>query len=435
MEKKIINAIDYDITSLVADCIRHGIDIATQETEKDWKMLAHAFRALDIDETSFVTVSRIHGDASERESRAAYRYAKRQYFTREQAAQKILYFASRAGIKIWDYLPLAKQEEAKAEWKRQEKTAAIRRTDRALQILRGQMPTPPATPQPEATEEAPKEYLSPGLIEQSVRIVGQTALYKFMLSEFGETVSSIFASYHVGGCKWYEQPHGLTTAFPLIDALGNLHDFQLAGFTPEGKSAIFPTGGKVRNWALSRMGKSESRPGFCFFGEHLLQQRPTAEVAIVEAPKTALIAALCYPQFVWVACLSKMWLNSAVSCEPIKNRKILLFPDRDGVEVWKAKAHELTAAGYDVGVSDVMEQYPGEGGDDLADIILRHRHGTQQPPEAPKVDTPTKSPDKIEAEALFEEMKKSYPALAELAEKFDLEPISVEPYRCQNQNE
>lgn len=435
MEQRIINAIDYDINSLVADCIRHGIDIATQETEKDWKMLAHAFRALDIDETSFVAVSRIHGDATERESRAAYRYAKRQYFTREQAAQKILYFASRAGIKIWDYLPLAKQEAAKAEWKRQENTAAIRRTDRALQILRGQMTTPPATPQAEATKEAPKEYLSPGLIEQSERIAGQTALYKFMLSEFGEAARSIFAAYHVGGCKWYEQPHGLTTAFPLIDALGNLHDFQLAGFTPEGKSATFPSGGKVRNWALSRMGKSESRPGFCFFGEHLLHQRPTAEVAIVEAPKTALIAALCYPQFVWVACLSKMWLNSAVNCEPIKNRKIWLFPDRDGVEVWEAKARELAAAGYDVGVSDVMEQYPGESGDDLADIILRHRHGTQQPPEAPKADTPTKSPDKLEAEALFEEMKKSYPALAELAEKFDLEPISVEPYRCQNENE
>ncbi len=48
---------------------------------------------------------------------------------------------------------------------------------------------------------SPERISNPGLIEQSERIVGQTTLYKFMLSEFGEAVRSIFSDYRVGGCK------------------------------------------------------------------------------------------------------------------------------------------------------------------------------------------------------------------------------------------
>lgn len=432
IETNIIKPTDYDIASLVDDCIAHGIDIATQETEKEWKMLAHAFRALDIDETSFVVASRIHGDATERESRAAYRYAKRNYYTQEQAAQKILYFASRAGVKIWDYLPVSKQEEAKAAWRDHERTATARRTDRALQILRGQMPTAPAKME-QPKQEPEKEFLTPGLIAQAEAMNEQTAFYKFMLSKFGDIVKPVFAAYHVGGCKWFEQPHGLASAFPLIDRDGNLHDFQLAGFKPDGKSATYPSGDKARNWALSRMGKSESRPGFCFFGENLLKERPTAPVAIVEAPKTCIVAALHYPQYVWLACLSKMWLNSAVDCEPLRNREIWLFPDRDGVAVWNDKANELKAGGYNVGVSDFLEQHPGEKNDDIADILIRWHDGKRE-----QIQTETKarlSPDRAEAVQAFEQMKAQYPALAEFAEKFDLEPISVEPYRLQNEKE
>lgn len=432
IETNIIKPTDYDVTSLVADCIAHGIDIATQETEKEWKMLAHAFRALDIDETSFVVVSRIHGDATERESRAAYRYAKRNYYTREQAAQKILYFASRAGVKIWDYLPVSKQEEAKAAWREQERMATTCRTDRALQILRGQMPPAPAKIE-QPKQESEKEYLNPGLIAQAQAMNEQTAFYKFMLSKFGDGVKPVFAVYRVGGCKWFEQSHGLASAFPLIDYNGNLHDFQLAGFKPDGKSATYPSGDKARNWALSRMGRSESRPGFCFFGENLLRKRPTAPVAIVEAPKTCIVAALHYPQYVWLACLSKMWLNSAVSCEPLKGREIWLFPDRDGIDVWNDKAKELKAEGYNVGVSNYLERHPGEKNDDIADILIRWHDGKQAQIQ---IETEARlSPDKAEAKRMFEQMKVQYPALAELAEKFDLEPIRVEPYRDQKQNE
>ncbi len=430
---RVIEPTDYDIISLVADCISHGIDIATQETEKEWKMLAHAFKVMGIDEASFVAASRLHGDATEKESRAAYKNAKRNYLTQTAAAQKILYFARRSGVKIWDYLPEAKQAEAKAAWREAERTETTRRTHRALSILRGQTPPAPVESKPQQ-EQTPKEYLSPGLIAQVESLTEQTTLYKFLLAEFGGDIKNTLAAYHVGGCKWYEQPHGLTTAFPLIDIAGNIHDFQLSAFDPNGHGSKYPSGDKVKNWALARMGKSESRAGMCFFGEHLLTERPAAPVAICEAPKTAIIAAACYPGFVWLACLSLLWLNSAVNCEPLRGREIWLFPDRDGLQLWQDKAAELRKAGYNVGVSDYLEQNPGEPKDDLADIVLRFRHGEQNAPPPPRQEQRL-SPDRAEAVALWEQMKQAHPELQELEDKFDLEPISVEPYRCQNENE
>lgn len=128
------------------------------------------------------------------------------------------------------------------------------------------------------------------------------------------------------------------------------------------------------------------------------------------------------------------WINTAISVEPLRNRVVWLFPDRDGAEAWNDKAKELKSIGIDAGLSDFMEHHPGEPKDDIADILLRLNHGEQPtPPEdAEKSDTRL-SPDKAEAYKVFEEIKRKYPAWIKIAEELQLEPIRVEPLKTENE--
>jgi hypothetical protein len=64
----------------------------------------------------------------------------------------------------------------------------------------------------------------------------------------------------------------------------------------------------------------------CFFGEHLLKSDPNKPVAIVESEKTALIASIYLPQYIWLAIGSLSYLN-VKRCVPLSGRSVTLFPD------------------------------------------------------------------------------------------------------------
>jgi hypothetical protein len=67
------------------------------------------------------------------------------------------------------------------------------------------------------------------------------------------------------------------------------------------------------------------------FGEHLLIDK-TKPVAIVESEKTAVIASVYLPQFIWVAVGSLTNLN-AEKCNVLKGRTVTLFPDLNGFDI------------------------------------------------------------------------------------------------------
>ena len=73
--------------------------------------------------------------------------------------------------------------------------------------------------------------------------------------------------------------------------------------------------GKLPFWTwahseLIRSGllKTDFNLNQCFFGEHLLLNNKKP-VAVVESEKTAVIASICFPEFVWLAVGSKQNLN------------------------------------------------------------------------------------------------------------------------------
>lgn len=68
----------------------------------------------------------------------------------------------------------------------------------------------------------------------------------------------------------------------------------------------------------------------CLFGEHLLRDK-AKPIAIVESEKTAIIASVYLPQFIWLAVGSLTNLN-AEKCSVLKGRTVTLFPDLNGFE-------------------------------------------------------------------------------------------------------
>lgn len=109
----------------------------------------------------------------------------------------------------------------------------------------------------------------------------------------------------------------------------------------------------------------------CLFGEHLLKERPDAEVCLVESEKTAIIAAAIYPDKVWLATGGSHGLTME-KCACLAGSRVILFPDTGMYKEWSNKA---VIIGLDVmcesfRVDDTLESMGAELGSDIADYLV-----------------------------------------------------------------
>ncbi|MGI4761958.1 MAG: DUF6371 domain-containing protein [Janthinobacterium lividum] len=117
----------------------------------------------------------------------------------------------------------------------------------------------------------------------------------------------------------------------------------------------------------------------CLFGlpqlALALEHQP---VALVESAKTAILASPYLPQYVWLATMGLGMLTEE-RLSPIKNRRIVLFPDAGAYPRWNERATILRRKGFDITVSGGLEQCVTEEerrtGLDLADVFLREWRG------------------------------------------------------------
>lgn len=124
--------------------------------------------------------------------------------------------------------------------------------------------------------------------------------------------------------------------------------------------------------------KTDVKP--CLFGLHLLDKYKTLnrqQVCIVESEKTALLMSIAYgnnPCQVWMACGGVENINRD-KLKPIieQKRDIILYPDRDGIPKWKAKAENLHYDRVTVDCKPVTEWWRPEDGEkaDIADVVIR----------------------------------------------------------------
>jgi hypothetical protein len=212
------------------------------------------------------------------------------------------------------------------------------------------------------------DFIAPEHLHATLGNYDQNAFVQFLLNLFpdcGDEIQSVLNKYFIGTFENY-------TCFPYLDQLNRICRAKLIKFNQA-------TGKRLKgDYDTSSLpAKLKLKENFqykqIFFGEHLLLKYPDKPVAIVEAEKTAIIASLCFPEFVWLGSNSKTWLKPE-RLKRLGNRQIILCPDADGFDQWQSVAADAQRQGLNVKVSALIENHATDeqraDGYDLADYLI-----------------------------------------------------------------
>jgi Domain of unknown function (DUF6371) len=256
----------------------------------------------------------------------------------------------------------------------------------------------PVTPQPKPVSFIPVELFKQSLqIEKTVTQVAETNHFvQFLINLFGvEIARQLVGRYFIATSKHWNG----ATVFWQIDTQRKVRTGKIMLYSPT-------TGKRVKNlelpvyWVHKALKQPEFELRQCLFGEHLLIEKDEdgkiipiekrKHVAIVESEKTAVIASVYLPKFVWVAVGSLTNLN-AEKCSILKGRTVTLFPDLNGFDKWSSKARELSHLA-NFTVSDLLERKATEAerkqGFDLADYLIKYDYKEFAIPEPEATEPP-----------------------------------------------
>lgn len=244
-------------------------------------------------------------------------------------------------------------------------------------------PAPRPKPQPLPMLEISKGYVRPGRIEID-NLVCWIASVPWDGAQQAR-ILEVLEEYHIGHSRW-----GFTM-FWQIDKEGRVRTGKMMKYKTDGhrdKESKYNF-----DWVHSLMNrqhlidtdKVEVKP--CLFGLHLLNKYKGADVCIVESEKTAIIMAIAYGNHVkqvWMACGGLQNISKEKLAPIMKEgRRIVLYPDRDGVKEWEKKAHELDYLNITVDARPVREWWKPCDGEkaDIADVVVRSitEHQRKQP--------------------------------------------------------
>lgn len=308
--------------------------------------------------------------------------------------------------------------------------------------VRRSTPRPPQPPPPPLTKRYwPLEWVRAYMADETDAFVrwlytlpwdpAQRARLPKVLKHYGVGHSHIVESQRDGSCKTHD-----FTIFWQCDEQARLHNGHLMKYHPEGHPKFgrrikededtYPT-----SWIHARMKRAKTNPfnpdtdeaSYCLFGQHLMAACPNATINIVESEKTAIIMATAYGGSVlnlWMACYGIGNLTNANRLlQPLidQNKRIVLYPDHDGVEKWKKAAKEINYERLQVNTDPVLKWWTPEDGEkaDIADIILRFLRDGRR-------DYMAKRDPR---QQLLDQWRHDYPAFDTLADRFNLQPTPI----------
>ena len=224
----------------------------------------------------------------------------------------------------------------------------------------------------------PATFIPIEVFKSSLKDYETNQFVKYLISLFDEDVTvRLISRYYLGSSSHWNG----ATVFWQIDVKGNVRTGKIMLYSPT-------TGKRVKNlelpvyWVHKALKQPEFELRQCLFGEHLLIDK-TKPVAIVESEKTAVIASVYLPQFIWVAVGSLTNLN-AEKCSILLGRNVILFPDLNGFEKWSSKAKEFSHLAI-LAVSDLLERKATDEerkkGLDIADYLIKFNYKSFVLPE------------------------------------------------------
>jgi DNA-directed RNA polymerase subunit RPC12/RpoP len=178
-----------------------------------------------------------------------------------------------------------------------------------------------------------------------------------------DEVRNSFKKYQVGTSKMYNG----ATVFWQMDNTGNIRTGKIMAYD-------IATGGRIKdenisyvNWVHSVLKKPNYNLKQCLFGLHLLNDI-VKQVAIVESEKTAIIMSIEFPNYTWMSTGSLQGFKYEYLA-PLKGTTIIAFPDKGGYAQWQKTADILNEKGFDIKVSQFLENNEYDDSWDLVDIL------------------------------------------------------------------
>lgn len=226
------------------------------------------------------------------------------------------------------------------------------------------------------------EHIEPSFIDKNYfnhsveanTLGNEDNLSKFLIQQFGNNKAhEIKNKYHIGKSSLWKG----ATVFWQMDANGKIRTGKIMHYDSITGKRIKRRNDWVHNQLKERGHISSFNLVQCYFGEHLLARCPKSPIAIVESEKTAIICSLYFPEMLWLASGSLQGISINKS-KVLKGRKVFLFPDLKGLDLWLKKAKELRQQlGLNVRVFDWLEKNANskqiDQGLDLADFLIQNR--------------------------------------------------------------
>jgi hypothetical protein len=214
-------------------------------------------------------------------------------------------------------------------------------------------------------------YFDTVLKEKTLCQYYKNDLYNFLETKFDkETIQKIFIKYNVGTSNHW----GGSTIFWQVDYWGKVRSGKIMKYSKV-------TGKRIKGekplitWVHSLLKLKDFNLVQVVFGEHLLRDTKSDDViCIVESEKTAIICALVYPQFIWIA-TGSLYQFKTNNLKRLKGRHVIVFPDTDFYSLWLQKAKEISKdIATDIHISDFLMNITitknQEDGYDLADYLI-----------------------------------------------------------------
>jgi len=173
------------------------------------------------------------------------------------------------------------------------------------------------------------------LVHKSNKLVHKTNLYKSLLNYFDkESIERVLNLYKVGLSKKWNGAN----VFWQIDPLGNVRGGKIMLIDANTHKRVkkpYPHATWVHAQLLKKGVINDFNLSQCLFGAHLINTDLNKTIAIVESEKTAITAAIKFPQFIWVATGSMHQLKYEI-LKDCQNRNLLICPDLGFLDKWKS---------------------------------------------------------------------------------------------------
>lgn len=212
------------------------------------------------------------------------------------------------------------------------------------------------------------QYIPSNFISKSLKKNRTNNLVSFLKHQFGnEVADGLVNLYKIGNSKqWYG-----ANVFWYVDKDNNVRTGKIMLYNKQNGKRVKEPYNHI-TWVHNKINISNESISKCLFGEHLLNLFPDKPISIVESEKTAIIASIFFPNFIWMATggISNL---SYDKIKVLKGRGVILFPDIGAYNLWFEKAKYLNAW-FNITVSDYLEKnatpHDKEKKYDLADYLL-----------------------------------------------------------------